>query len=198
MAVPKRKVSKARRDKRRSNVWKLEVPGIVTCPKCGEMHSLRTKKRTVSCEKCGYTTVIDSRYGFADGIAPENVLEWYRLGVAKYEELSRDPEFSLTARVKLKHSSTDGVKMLRDAGEGECRLAPEGLYYVGTDDGESVEEFFPILDAYRLLFGSGENFEVYRGREIWYFTPEDTRTCVGWYILSKIYNDAARVSSETV
>ena len=35
MAVPKRKVSKARRDKRRSNVWKLETPGIVTCPKCG-------------------------------------------------------------------------------------------------------------------------------------------------------------------
>ena len=35
MAVPKRKVSKARRDKRRSSHWKLETPGIVTCPKCG-------------------------------------------------------------------------------------------------------------------------------------------------------------------
>ena len=35
MAVPKRKVSKARRDKRRSSQWKLETPGIVTCPKCG-------------------------------------------------------------------------------------------------------------------------------------------------------------------
>ena len=35
MAVPKRKVSKARRDKSRSNVWKLAVPGIVACPKCG-------------------------------------------------------------------------------------------------------------------------------------------------------------------
>ena len=31
MAVPKRKVSKARRDKRRSSHWKLETPGIVTC-----------------------------------------------------------------------------------------------------------------------------------------------------------------------
>ena len=35
MAVPKRKTSKARRDKRRSSHWKLETPGIVTCPKCG-------------------------------------------------------------------------------------------------------------------------------------------------------------------
>ena len=35
MAVPKRKTSKARRDKRRSNVWKLDLPGMVKCPKCG-------------------------------------------------------------------------------------------------------------------------------------------------------------------
>ena len=35
MAVPKRKVSKARRDKRRAN-WKLTIPGMVKCPKCQE------------------------------------------------------------------------------------------------------------------------------------------------------------------
>ena len=29
MAVPKRKVSKARRDKRRSNVWKLDAPELI-------------------------------------------------------------------------------------------------------------------------------------------------------------------------
>ena len=38
MAVPKRKTSKARRDKRRSSVWKLETPSIVKCPKCGEFN----------------------------------------------------------------------------------------------------------------------------------------------------------------
>ncbi len=36
MAVPKRKVSKARRDKRRSSAWKLALPGMTKCPKCGE------------------------------------------------------------------------------------------------------------------------------------------------------------------
>ncbi len=36
MAVPKRKVSKARRDKRRSSHWKLATPNLVKCPKCGE------------------------------------------------------------------------------------------------------------------------------------------------------------------
>ena len=35
MAVPKCKVSKARRDRRRSSNWKLSAPGVIACPKCG-------------------------------------------------------------------------------------------------------------------------------------------------------------------
>ncbi|MBQ2786022.1 MAG: 50S ribosomal protein L32 [Oscillospiraceae bacterium] len=36
MAVPKCKVSKARRDTRRSNNSKLVAPSVSVCPKCGE------------------------------------------------------------------------------------------------------------------------------------------------------------------
>ncbi len=36
MAVPKKKVSKARRDKRRSANSKMEAPSLSKCPKCGE------------------------------------------------------------------------------------------------------------------------------------------------------------------
>ena len=62
MAVPKRKVSKARRDKRRSSHWKLEVPGMVACPKCGADIVMKWgKRRTVfySCERypeCDYSS----------------------------------------------------------------------------------------------------------------------------------------------
>lgn len=35
MAVPKRKTSKQRKNKRRTH-YKLEVPGMVACPNCGE------------------------------------------------------------------------------------------------------------------------------------------------------------------
>ena len=38
MAVPKGKVSKQRRNKRRSSVWKLAAPALVACPKCGALH----------------------------------------------------------------------------------------------------------------------------------------------------------------
>ena len=48
MAVPNRKVSKARRDKRRSNNWKLVLPGMTKCPKCGEF--VRSHR---VCKACG-------------------------------------------------------------------------------------------------------------------------------------------------
>ena len=48
MAVPKRKVSKARRDKRRSNVCKMSVAGFVKCSKCGAF-----KRPYRICLKCG-------------------------------------------------------------------------------------------------------------------------------------------------
>ena len=49
MAVPKCKVSKARRDKRRNNVWKLEVPGMTKCQQCGA-YVLPHR----ACRECGY------------------------------------------------------------------------------------------------------------------------------------------------
>lgn len=49
MAVPKRRVSKARRDKRRSNVWKLTAPTLEKCSKCGEW-----KRPHRVCPECGY------------------------------------------------------------------------------------------------------------------------------------------------
>lgn len=50
MAVPKRRLSKCRRDRRRAN-WKLEAPGFVACPTCHEpmmphafaLHAVPTK-----------------------------------------------------------------------------------------------------------------------------------------------------------
>ena len=49
MAGPKRKVSSARQNKRRSNVWKMEAPALVKCPKCGEY---KVPHRV--CKACGF------------------------------------------------------------------------------------------------------------------------------------------------
>lgn len=48
MAVPKRKVTKSRRDKRRSH-HALKMPGYVECPNCGEL-----KQSHHVCSACGH------------------------------------------------------------------------------------------------------------------------------------------------
>ena len=48
MAVPKGKISKARKHSRRAN-WKLSLPGISECPQC---HQMKLAHRV--CKNCGY------------------------------------------------------------------------------------------------------------------------------------------------
>ena len=47
--VPKRKHSKARRNKRRSNVWKINAPALSRCEKCGVFKLVHRV-----CKSCGY------------------------------------------------------------------------------------------------------------------------------------------------
>ena len=49
MAVPKSKLSSARKNSRRSSVWKLETPALSKCTQCGE---LKMPHRV--CGNCGY------------------------------------------------------------------------------------------------------------------------------------------------
>ena len=57
MAVPKRKISKARRDKRRNSHWKLDLPGMSKCPKCGEKvyFDETVDPSDITCPSCGET-----------------------------------------------------------------------------------------------------------------------------------------------
>ncbi|MDL2280670.1 50S ribosomal protein L32 [Selenomonadales bacterium OttesenSCG-928-I06] len=48
MAVPKRKMSKSRRDRRRAN-WKLTAPNLSECPQC---HEKKMPHRV--CPDCGF------------------------------------------------------------------------------------------------------------------------------------------------
>lgn len=47
--VPKRKHSKARRNKRRSNVWKIDAPALSRCKKCGGFKLFHRV-----CKSCGH------------------------------------------------------------------------------------------------------------------------------------------------
>ena len=49
MAVPARRTSKAKKNSRRSSVWKLDAPALVKCPNCGG-YAVSHKV----CKNCGY------------------------------------------------------------------------------------------------------------------------------------------------
>ena len=75
MAVPKRKVSRARRDKRRSNVCKLPIPAFSKCTQCGDR--VAEGKQPICVEACpvraldfGEIEDLRAKYGDVAEIAP--------------------------------------------------------------------------------------------------------------------------------
>ena len=164
---------------------------LMTCPVCGGKHTITTKKEKVFCEQCGYLTSVDRRYRFTGDFRFQNLSEWYDWQKELLAgEIGKNPEYALSEPVELRLPGT-GKGLTRHGGEGVCTLNREGLTYVGTKDGEQVEKHFPLRQIYRLLFGAGQNFEVYDGPEIQYYVPRDPRTAVDWYMTSMILHDEA-------
>ena len=163
---------------------------LYKCPECGSECTGETSGRKIRCTACGAEAELDMRYSFVGSKPFDDIRGWYDWQYAEIEKaVAASENYALESKVKLKHSSKDGKKCLRDAGEGVCRLDRSGLTYKGTDDGEEVEVHFNGNQVYRLLFGVNEDFEIYLGKEIYYFVPEDTRECVKWYLCSTALKD---------
>lgn len=154
------------------------------CPKCKSKSTLVTDKNLIKCEHCGLNVEVDNRYQL-HGVEFKNIAEWYEWQVSQIkEQLEQDNEFCLESKVELRHLSKDGKSCTRHAGDGICKLNKEGLLYIGSQDGQQIEKLFPLNSIYRLLFGAGEDFEIYEGKELYYFVPEDKKSAVLWYIVS--------------
>lgn len=166
---------------------------LTTCPLCGGKYTITTVGDEVYCDKCGRLTAVDNRYAFDVGFKFCNFAEWYEWQKEQLkQEILSNLEYTLTAKVELRLPSDDGKSLTRNAGQGICTLDRNGLKFEGMRDGEEYTAEFSIDRVYRLLFGAGENFEIYNGTEILYFVPEDKRTSVEWYMTSMLLNDAAR------
>jgi 1-acyl-sn-glycerol-3-phosphate acyltransferase len=159
------------------------------CPVCGKKHTITTQKNKVFCEKCGYLTSVNDRYGFTGDFRFGDLTQWYDWQKSLLEqEIMGNEDYSLSSGVELRLPGT-GKGLTRHGGEGVCTLTRDGLTYTGTKDGADVVLHFPIQKVYRLLFGAGENFEIYDGTEIHYFVPEEKRSAVDWYMASMLLHD---------
>lgn len=162
---------------------------LTLCPVCNRKHTLRAKKNKLFCEHCGYITSVDDRYQFDKGFRFADLRQWYDWQKeVLQQEIVKNSGYALSSQVELRLPG-DGKHLTRHGGYGVCTLDRNGLTYAGTKDGETVELHFSIRRIYRLLFGAGENFEIYDGSQILYFVPEERRSAVDWYMASMILYD---------
>lgn len=168
---------------------------LTTCPSCGQKHTLTTKGEKIFCETCGYLTSLDHRYGFTGDFRFEDLTQWYDWQKALLEkEITENAGYALESKVELRLPGT-GKGLTRHGGYGTCTLSRDGLTYRGTKDEENVQLHFSLQRIYRLLFGAGENFEIYDGTQILYFVPEEKRSAVDWYMASMILHDEAQMAA---
>lgn len=169
---------------------------LTTCPTCGRKYTITTKKDQVSCEHCGYLTSMNDRYGFDADFRFEDLTQWYDWQKMQLEqEIAGNEDYALSSEVELRLRG-NGSGLTRHSGFGVCTLNRDGLTYVGTKDGESVELHFSMQKIYRLLFGAGVNFELYDGAEIFFFVPKEKRSAVEWYMASMILRDRAEQAAQ--
>ena len=165
------------------------------CPRCNGRYTIKTKGRDVFCERCGKLAALDDRYSFNTDAPFKNFADWYEWQNGELEkEISASPDFALSSPVELKLPSTDGRTTLVSAGRGIAILTREGLTYEGEKFGEPFSIQFPISEIYRLLFGAGEDFEIYVGQQIYYFVPDERRCAVDFYVASAILKDTEKES----
>jgi 1-acyl-sn-glycerol-3-phosphate acyltransferase len=167
---------------------------LTVCPVCGGKYTITTKKREIFCENCGKLTQMDDRYSFPEDFRFRDFAQWYHWQKEQlHQQILEDPDYVLQSKVTLRLPSLDGKTLTREAGSGVCRLSRQGLTYEGTRDGQPCTISFPTERVYRLLFGAGEDFEIYDGTEILYFVPEEKRSAVDWYLASMlIYDDTVK------
>lgn len=163
---------------------------LTTCPVCHGKYTLFTKKNRIFCEQCGELTTLDDRYHFAEGFCFSTPAQWYdRQKEQLALKISKNKAFCLSSKVELRLPAENGKGLTRHGGYGVCTLNREGLVYEGTMDGETVTLSYSLQRVYRLLFGAGENFEIYDGTQIRYFVPTEKRSAVEWYLASMILYD---------
>ena len=163
---------------------------LYKCPNCGAEFTIETKGREVYCSKCSYKEIVNERYAFDDQSRFKNYAEWYDYTIELLrKEITANPDYALTDKVTLKMRSKKGGKLLDVVGEGVCSLDRNGFSYQGTLNGETVRKEFAMKNMAMLLYGAGEDFEIYESTDIYYFVPTERKSCVKWHLASVILKE---------
>ena len=152
---------------------------LYRCPDCNGLYTTRSFGNTITCTSCKASHTLDNRYRFKD--APWTISEWYdRIKDAERKELDCT---TLIAKVNTRIFSEDGG--LRKE-KGECVLNKDGFSYKSESMKFSVG--LDMLPA--LAFSCAKEFELYHGKDLCYFYPEENPQQVArWALIVDILNE---------
>jgi uncharacterized membrane protein YdjX (TVP38/TMEM64 family) len=156
---------------------------IYRCPDCGALYSTSTRGNTLCCSACGaeYHMEPDMTLTAPSG-AHTNANELYsRIAAMERAELHK---LCLEAPVHTVIFSDGKPRKRRE--RGFCRLTGEGFFYRSEN-----EEFTIALDKLPALpFSVDTEFELYRGGDLYYFYPDETkRQVTRWALIVDLFKE---------
>ncbi len=164
---------------------------LYRCADCGALYTTRGEGNRLVCTACGRAHRFDERYRFAE--PPYTIGEWYeRIREAEKKELA---SLRLSVPVRTLIHGRDGGKNRRE--KGVCSLTCEAFSYRS----ENAEFTIPTEKLPALAFSCGEEFELYRDGELYYFYPEhEPRQVARWALAVDLLSERRRAenSKETV
>ncbi|NLD25894.1 MAG: hypothetical protein GX661_00885 [Acholeplasmataceae bacterium] len=160
------------------------------CPVCGQEYTTQTKDDHLFCTNCHTDILLNHYYEFETNRPeiPKNIRDWYLLQKQIERKNIEAEDYKLTSNVILKFPDSQG-RGFSEVGSGKATLDKHGVTYQGTINGEEKEIFFKIENIPAILFGVNEDFEIYHDNTLYYFVPENIRSCAKWSVVAEqIYN----------
>ncbi len=158
---------------------------LYRCPDCGELYTTRGERNDLFCTACGKRHRLGEDYRFEDG----TISDYYdRIRAIEDKDLG---SIALHAAVETKIFGADGGPVRWE--QGECSLTAEAFSYRSEQTAFSV----PTTQLPALAFSCGEEFELYREGELYYFYPTENRQQTArWALLADLLTEKRTSSAD--
>ncbi len=159
---------------------------LYLCPVCGHEYTISTKGNKLTCNHCHTKITLTNKYKFVSDAKeiPSTIKDWYNLQKSIERNNIQDENYILQSNVILKHPDPKG-NGFKEVGQGVCTLTHDGINYKGTKNGENVDILFKLENVPALPFGANIDFEIYHDQTLYYFIPENTKSCVKWSVVEE-------------
>jgi len=158
------------------------------CPKCGEEFTTETKGCFIWCSACNNAAKVERDLTLIpnDGsIVPGDVHSWYKEQARREASLLHEDMEPVCVCVNVLLPSDIPGGGMSICGSGIISLLPEGWYYKGSLNNESVSLFFSIDTVPALPIDPNDVFQIYAHGTFYMFSPESKRQCVKYSVIGE-------------